>query len=400
MGTVEFVTLVSIILALNALAIDTMLPAFDDVRAHFGLPADSTAPARIVTVFFLGSALQLFHGPLADRFGRKPVLFLGAFLYGSAAVASVLAPDFGWMLVARFVWGFGAAALQVSAVAMVRDRFSGDRMARVMSLIMGVFAVVPVAAPLVGAVILDWLSWQAVFVFPAVFVVVIALWSTRLVESLPEAARSSLDLAQVARTIRMVASNRATAGNTLALALVFGGFTSYLASSELIVGGIYGRPAAFPFIFAAVATIMGVVSFVNGSAVQRWGARDTVRTLLASLTVAGTALVIISVVGGGTPPFWLFVAVLVSGIVLFPAISSSLTSLALEPMGRVAGMASAVVGTTYTAGGALLGAVIDRLLVGTVTPLAVGLASGGAGALLLVAWARRSAEAVVAPSGG
>jgi MFS transporter, DHA1 family, multidrug resistance protein len=399
MGTAEFVTLVSIILALNALAIDTMLPAFDHVRAHFGLPSDSTAPARIVTVFFLGSALQLFHGPLADRFGRKPVLFLGALLYGSGAVASVLAPDFGWMLVARFVWGFGAAALQVSAIAMVRDRFSGDRMARVMSLIMGVFAVVPVAAPLLGAVILERLSWQAVFVFPAVFVVVIALWSLRLVESLPESARSSLDLAQVVRTTRMVASNRVTAGHTLALTLVFGGFTSYLASSELIVGGIYGRPDAFPFVFASVALIMGAVSFTNASAVQRWGARAMVRNLLAASTIVGSALAVMSVSAGGVPPFWPFLAVLVAGIALFPAISSSLTSLALEPMGRVAGMASAVVGTTYTAGGAILGAVIDGLLVGTVTPLAVGLASGGAGGLLLVRWARRPAGPPATPAG-
>lgn len=400
MGTAEFVTLASMLLALNALAIDVMLPAFDEVRAHFTLPDDSTAPARIVTLFFLGSALQVFHGPFADRFGRKPVLFAGMAFYVLGSVGSVAAPSFGWMLFARFVWGFGSAALQVSAIAMVRDRYAGDRMARVMSLIMGVFAVVPVAAPLLGALILRFAPWQAVFLFPAGFASLIALWSLRLVESLPPERRSGLDLVVIGRAARTVATNRVAVGHTLALTLVFGGFTSYLASSELIIGGIYGRPALFPWVFAGAAVMLGMVSFTNGAAVQRWGARAVVRRVLVVLISVASVLVVVSVAGGGRPPMWTFLVLLVAAVATFPALFSSLTSLALEPMGRVAGMAAAVVGTTHIAGGAALGSIIDTRLVDTVTPLGAGLALGAAGALALVWWADRSSSPDAAPRPG
>ena len=250
----HLLTMISAIMALTAVAIDLMLPALDEIRDAFDLRDGSADTGRIVTYFFFGLAVaQAFYGPLADRFGRKPVLYLGITIYVVGAVGSALAPTFGFLLASRFVWGVGAAGSRVVATAIIRDRFEGAAMARAMSQIMAVFILVPVFAPTLGAGIVAVLPWRAAFWFCVVWAVAIAIWTMRLPETLDPTQHRSLSLSSTGRGFIEVARTPVTAGYTMATVFLQGVFTVYLATSEAVISDIFDRRDQFPLIFGVVA---------------------------------------------------------------------------------------------------------------------------------------------------
>ena len=358
----------------TALSIDLMLPAFDDMRATFGLEPDSTDVARVVTAFFLGLAIgQIFYGPFADRFGRKPVLYASFGIYAIAAACSALAPTLELVFVSRFVWGMGAAGARVVAVAIVRDTYEGDEMARAMSFIMGIFILVPILAPSLGALIILVGPWQWVFWACAIVVVLVAIWARRMPETLDEADRLELRWTAVLAALRRVATTRETAGYTLAMMLLFGGFTSYLASSELIISEIFDRDSQFPVIFGAVAAVIGAAAFINASLVRRFGVHALLPVALGLYVVGTATLLVVAVSSNGRPGFWLFFVVLAATLSFHIVLIPGFNALAMAPLGDIAATASAAIGAVSSAGGALIGAVIDRNIHGSVTPLALGM---------------------------
>lgn len=388
LGKRQFVAMIAAIMAMGALGIDLMLPVFDELRAHFGLDAGSTDVAQIVTMYFLGMAVgQVFYGPFADRFGRKPVLYVGMAIYLLGAVGAAMAPSLSVMLAARFVWGIGAAGPRVVAVAVVRDVYEGKAMAKAMSFIMAVFIIIPILAPSIGAVIAALGPWQLVFWFCALYVIALAAWSTRLPETLMEDDRRPLRLGPVVDAARQVVSNRQAIGYTMAMAFLFGAFSSYLASSELIVGEIYGRPGLFPIIFGALATGMGAAMLTNTKLVERFGVRGTVRRAVSGYTILAVGLLLLTLLTAGTPPFLLALIGLSSVLVMHATMIPNLNTLAIEPMGHIAGTASAIIGTISLAGGALLGALIDRTMDTTITPLVIGFVVYGTIAAGWITWA-------------
>ncbi len=235
-GSAEFTLFLAATMSMTALGVDIMLPAFGAIRAEFGLAPDATEVARVVTAYFFGIAIgQVFYGPVADYFGRKRTLLFAGSLYATGGVLAALAPSLGLLLAARFLWGLGAAGGRVIVGAIVRDVYEGDRMARAMSLVFSIFILVPVFAPALGALILRFTDWPWVFAFCAVWGVGILMWSRRLPETLaPENRLADLTFARLKVAGRFVVSNRITAGHTLALAVLFGVFTSYLASAEIM----------------------------------------------------------------------------------------------------------------------------------------------------------------------
>ncbi len=382
--------MVAMTMALTALAIDSVLPAFGAIRRDFGLAADSTAAARIVTFFFLGLASgQWVYGPLADHFGRKMVLYTGMTIYALGAAFSALAPTLGWVLVGRFIWGLGGAGTRVVALAIVRDVYEGDRMARTMSFIMSIFIIVPVLAPGIGSLIISVLPWQGVFWFCASLVVLLGLWSRRLPETSDPEQRIELRFSPVLAAARRVVSNRLTMGYTIAATLLFGSFMSYLASSELIIEDIYDRASLFPLIFGANAALMGLATFSNASIVRRFGAHRVTHLALTAYPLVASGFVIVSRSWEGAPPLPVLMAVLALLLGLNAVLMPNMNSIAMEPMGDVAGMASAVIGTVSMAGGALLGSALDRAFDGTVNPLATGFLVLSLAALGVLAWAER-----------
>lgn len=370
----ELLTMISAVMALMALAIDMMLPAFDDMRSEFGLADGSNEVAQVITVFFFGLAVaQLFYGPLADRYGRKPILYSGIVIYLIGAVGSALAPSLEWLLVSRFVWGVGAAGARVVATAIVRDVFSGTRMAKALSQIMAVFVLVPVIAPTLGAGIILVLPWRSIFWACVVWTIIVTVWSFRLPETLDPANRRALEARVIADGYRTVASNRLTAGYTLATVFLQGVFTTYLATSELIIGEIFGRGDQFPLVFGAVALLFGLGAFANGNLVGRIGLTRLTHRVAVTLLTGTAVLVAISLATDGRPPFWVFMPLLGLSLSLFMFLMPNLNSAAMAPLGEVAGSASSLTGAARMAGGAVLGGIASGMVTDTVTPFAVSM---------------------------
>ncbi|MCP3998293.1 MAG: multidrug effflux MFS transporter [bacterium] len=390
LGRGHFTALLSMIMALAAVGIDLMLPAFDDIREHFGLEATSPQVAQIVTAFLLGMALsQFFYGPLADRFGRKPVLYGGFAIYIVGAIGAALAPSLELILLSRFIWGIGAAGPRVVSLSIVRDIYSGEEMAKAMSYILAIFIMVPVLAPSIGAGLIAVFSWRAAFFFAAVMAGVIAIWARVLPETLAEEDRRPINPQAIGESTLEVLRNRQTMGYTLARTATFGAFSSYLASSERIFGEFYGKPDQFPLIFGGIASTMGIAILVNASLVGRIGAKRTVHTFLLLYVAGSFAFWGVAAAAGGLPSFWVFVVGLGGLAGLHALLIPNFNTIAMWPMGHIAGTASAVTGTIPVAIGAIVGAVIDRLYTDTITPLVAAFAILGTLSFLFVLWAER-----------
>ena len=375
-------------MAMGALGIDLMLPAFDAMRADLGLAADSNAIAGTVTTYFLGLALGTFvYGPLSDRLGRRRSLYISYGIYGVGAVASALVSSLPVLLGTRFVWGIGAAGSRVIAFAVIRDAYDGDEMSRAMSLVMAVFVIVPIFAPTVGAGIVAVSSWRWVFGACVIFALFIAAWTTRLPETLRAEHREAARRAGVVEALRVVLSNRIAVGYGLAMTALYAAFISYLGSSELIFGDVFGQDANFPYIFGGLAAVMGAAMLLNARIVRAIGARRLSHTVLLAYLAAATALWAYALSTGGTPPllpFLVALAVLFTGHALM---IPNLNSIAMDPMARVAGTASSILGAAQLGLGALLGSFIDRAFDGTILPLSIGFVGYGIAALTLVLWA-------------
>ncbi len=383
----HFTALLSMIMALAALGIDLMLPALDEMREHFGLDPDSSRVAQVVTAFLIGLAFaQYFYGPLADRFGRKPVLYGGLLLYAIGAIGAALAPTLELVLLSRLIWGIGAASPRVVSVSIVRDVYSGEEMAKAMSYILAIFIMVPVLAPSIGAGLLALFPWQSVFVFGAVAAGVVAVWARLLPETLDPANRRPLDRAAIFGATREALTNRQTLGYTLARTMTFGAFSSYLASSERIFGDFYGRPDEFPFIFGGIAAVMGLAMVTNGVLVDRIGTKRIVHTFLILYVIGGFTFWGVAAAAGGNPSFPVFIVGLAMIGFMHASLIPNFNTLAMWPMGHIAGTASALTGTISVAGGATIGAVIDQLYTDSVLPLIIAFAVLGACALGIALW--------------
>ncbi|MEM7326430.1 MAG: multidrug effflux MFS transporter [Actinomycetota bacterium] len=391
-GPNELLVLISAIMALMALGIDLMLPAFDDIRAAYDLGEGSNRTGQVITVFFLGlAAAQLFYGPLADRFGRKPVLYAGIVVSTLGAVGSALAPSFELLLASRFLWGVGAAGARVVSTAIIRDRFVGSTMAKAMSQVMAVFILVPVVAPSIGAGLIAVLPWRSVFWFCVVWSGVIGLWGLRLNETLDPAHVRPLSVRSSVAGYRQVARTPITFGYTMATVFIQGAMTSYLAVSELIIGEIFDRRAAFPFIFGVVALGFGVAALVNGRLVERRGIDRMVTTGFLINLPFGAVLVAVSVAGDGVPSIWVFIPLLAAMLSTFMLLMPNLNTAAMTPVGKIAGSASAFTGALRVAGGAALASVATRWVTDSVTPFAVAMLVFCAAAAATVAIVRARA---------
>ena len=388
---VEFTTLLALSMGLTAMGVDIMLPALGAIRADFGLPSDSTAVATLLTAYFAGLAVgQLAYGPAADRFGRRRALFVGYSIYLAGALASAASPSLAVLIVSRFIWGFGAAGPRVITIAMVRDTYEGERMSRAMSLIMAVFILVPIIAPLIGAAIVSVASWRWVFGVCVISALTVAMWAIiRLPESLAPEHQLELRFRRIATAARVVVSDRQAVGYGLAMTAVSGAFLSYLASSEIIIGEALGRADLFPYIFATLAAVMGGAMLLNARIVGRIGTRRLAHGVLLSYLGFATIFLGVGLATGGRPPVWIFVLTVAPVLASHGLLIPNLNTVAMVNMAPIAGTASSLLGAAQIAIGAGLGALIDQAFAGTVLPLASGFLGLGAIAALLIVWVER-----------
>jgi DHA1 family bicyclomycin/chloramphenicol resistance-like MFS transporter len=380
----EFVAMMALLMALTALSIDVMLPALPLIRDEYGL-ADPNRMQLVVTAYVVGFAAgQLFHGPLSDWLGRKPVLLVGLAVYALASVGCLLAGSFEGLLAARVVQGLANAAPRVIAVAVVRDVYGGRRMAEVMSFVMVVFIIVPVLAPSVGGAFLLVGSWHLIFAFLAATAIGALAWlGLRLPETRDASEIGAMSLGWVARAYATAASNRLTLGYTLATGAVFSALMGYINSAQQVFVEVYRLGAWFPMAFGGVALGVALASFVNGRIVQRVGMRPISHWALVGFVA--TSLVHLSIdVFVGTPPLAVFVLLLAISLFCFGLLMPNFNAMAMEPMGRIAGTASSFIGALTTGVAAFGGYWIGRAYDGTATPLLAGFAAGGVLSLVLV----------------
>lgn len=384
MRPAEFIVLSACTMTLTALGIDIMLPAFGKLREHYGLTPDSTDTAKIISFFFMGQVAQIIFGVLSDRFGRLPVLRVGFPLYIAGGLVTAFAPSLKIMLLARFVAGMGASAVFMATIAGVRDRFVGNQMARIMSLIFTIFLFTPIVAPFLGVAILSISSWKMVFLTPPLFAVIVFLWSLRLEESLPKEHHVSLDWINIGRSIRKVMGNPVFLRYTGITTLLFTALSSYVASSEHIIGGIYGKPGLFAWIFAGIGLLMSCCTLLNSRLSSRYGARRVIKWLISIYTVIGGLLLVCTFALGDPPDMLLFFIAVALLLAINLAVEPNSSALALEPMGNVAGMASSIYGTSFFFIGASLGSVISQLMHNHVLPIVLSFFILGLFAVLLV----------------
>lgn len=381
----EFIALIAALMAINALAIDVMLPALGEIGSSLGVSTENYYQ-YVISVYLLGFAIsQLFYGPISDRFGRKGPLLIGIGIYVVTSLACVWAPDFSSLLTLRFLQGVGAASTRIMAVSIVRDRYSGRAMAEIMSLAMMVFMIVPVIAPATGQVILLFSEWHMIFACMAFFACVIGLWAyIRLPETLAPENRRPFTAHAIISGFGIVISNRTAFCYTLAASFMLGSLFGFINSAQQIYVGIYDLGQGFPIAFAGVAAFMALSSFLNSRMVGKYGMRRISQTLLITFISLSFLLFILSLLLDGPVPFPLYIVIFALIMFCFGSIGGNFNALAMEPLGQVAGTASSVLGFVQSLTGTAIGILIGQSFNGTTVPMAFGYFTVGVIAMIFV----------------
>lgn len=387
-GRVEFITLAAALMALNALAIDIMLPALQQIGAALGIE-DENARQYVISAYLVGfGGAQLFFGPISDSFGRRGPLLTGLAIYIVAALAAAFSPSFAVLLALRFLQGIGAAASRVIVVSAIRDAFGGRRMAEVLSMVMMVFMAIPVVAPSFGQLIMIFGRWPEIFMLMAGVAFIVTAWAWfRLPETLAPDKRRGFSLRVIAQGFRYVVTNRIAFCYTLATTAIFGALFGFINSAQQIYVDIYGLGTWFPLLFAVGAGLMALSSFSNSRFVGRFGMRRLSHGALITFMSVNALWLVISL--AGPVPFPVFFALFSVSMFMFGWIGPNFNSIAMEPLGHVAGTAASVLGFFTTLGGGLLGAAIGQAFDGTLTPLAGGYFTVSTVAFILVLIAER-----------
>lgn len=389
-GKKEFVVLIAALMASNALAIDAMLPALAAIGEALDVVEDNRRQL-VITSYLLGFGLsQIFYGPIADRFGRKTLLIGCMAFYALFGALAGLAGSMDLLLAARFMQGVAAGGTRVLVVAIVRDRYHGSAMAQIMSLVMIIFMVVPVAAPAFGQIVLAFASWRHIFIALALYGLGLALWGwLRMPETLAVEDRRPLSAGHIGRAVAETLGTRGSIGNTLAATLAFGALFAFIGSIQQIVFDVFGRPALIGLVFACIAGPMAATSYANSRLVMRLGARRLLTAALIAFTAISLLHLFIVLTWGET--LWVFVVLQALTTACFGLVGANSGSLAMEPLGHIAGTASALQGLITTSGGALIGLAIGQLFDGTTVPLVTGFALCGTLALIVALWANKGA---------
>jgi DHA1 family bicyclomycin/chloramphenicol resistance-like MFS transporter len=389
-GFAEFVAMMAAIMALQALAVDAMLPALPDIGRAFGV-ADDRSLQWIVTAFVLGAgAGQLIYGPLSDWLGRRPVLLAGIGLYVALSLLAARATSLDGLIVLRVLQGIASAASGVIPRAAVRDRFEGQTMARVLSIVFMVFLLVPVLAPALGQALLLVVDWRGIFALFGVAGAGVALWTAlRLPETLHPQHRRVPRRRELLEAAAFVLSERTSLGYTVALTLLFGGLLAYVSLLPQVFATTFQRPELMAATFALCAGSTGITSYMNSRIVERLGMhRISHLALLAyiALTLLHSVLAL-----GGAESLLTFALLQALTLAVLGFALSNFGAIAMQPMGAIAGSAASIQGFISMVGGAVIAAVIGRQWSGSVLVLPAGALACGLLALAAVLLAQRGA---------
>lgn len=388
MGTTEFVVMMAALMSITALSIDTMLPALPNIGRDLHV-VDPNDRQMIITIFLFGLAVgSLIYGPLSDRFGRRPVLMAAAVLQLLSTFICAIAPSFDIMLVARLAAGLSVASCRVVAISIVRDCFHGDAMARVVSLVMVTFIVVPVLAPSVGSLTLLVAPWRAIFGVLAAIIILLTLWQfVRLPETLPREHRIAIGPKDLWNMFVQVVTNRNSIGHMLASGIMMGGLIGFLVSTQQIFFDVFDAGDFFPIGFALITMWMGIGSLLNSRLVERIGARRLSQgavIVLVLLSMVHTLLIL-----AGHENLVTFIVIQAITTTCFSFSGANFSAISLEPFTRGAGLASSIQAALTTLVSTVLGGLVGASFDGTVLPMSIGFLAFGTATFLIIAWAER-----------
>lgn len=367
----EFTLLVALMMSIVAISIDALLPALGFIGQEINLSHPNQIQ-YVISALFLGMALgQLVCGPLSDATGRKKVLYGGIALFFCGSAICFFATSIEGLLIGRFVQGVGVAGPYVSAISIVRDKYAGNEMARIMSLVMMIFIMVPALAPSLGQAVLLISSWRYIFVLYIVYALIIGVWIFwRLEETLPKEFRIPFTRTGFIDGFKEVISNYSTMCYTLCMGLFFGSFMGYLNSSQQIFQELFNTGKLFTVYFGVLALLFGVASMVNARFVQKWGMEYLCRQ--ATLGIIFSSAIFLALQLITTPNLWLFLAYAAVLFFCFGLVFGNVNAMAMEPMGHVAGIASAVIGASSSIISMIIGTAIGQMYDNTLVPMTCG----------------------------
>ncbi|MBV7435302.1 multidrug effflux MFS transporter [Cardiobacteriaceae bacterium TAE3-ERU3] len=386
-STKRFIVLIALLMGLTAFGIDAVLPAFPEMTTDFSLPlAEENRIQQVVFMFMLGFALfQLPFGTLADVFGRKIILCTGIVIYIIASASVIFIDDFTYLLIARFMQGVGLAAPRVISLTVVRDVSSGRLMSKIMSFVMMVFIIIPVMAPAIGQVALNYGSWHNIFwLFVMMGSIALAWVIIDLPETLHAEHRSRFSMANIGHAINQCLTHKPTLIYLAMLGMLFAMLMIYISQSEQIFQrDVYALGDLFPLIFGITASGMVLASLLNSKLVMRLGMHKMVHYALIAMLVSDTSMLFATMLFSGKMPLLLFVALLMVHMFCYSILMPNLNSLILEPHAKIAGTASALVGSVMTIIGVAIAHFISGLFNGTLYPIAIGYISITASVFIL-----------------
>ncbi|MEI6757555.1 MAG: multidrug effflux MFS transporter [Chlorobium sp.] len=389
-GFAEFISITAMMMSLVALSVDTMLPALSEIGRDLGV-IDNNSSQLIISLFFLGMAFgQLLYGPVSDNTGRKPAIYVGYGLFITGCVLSLVATTLPVMLAGRFLQGFGTAGPRIVSIAIVRDRYEGSAMARVMSFVMTVFIIVPIIAPALGQGMLFLAGWRAIFASFLVLALLTLVWfALRQPETLSVEKRVPFSFKRIISTMMTIFANRHAIGYTVTAGLVFGFFFGYLNSAQQIFQEMYGLGADFPFYFAVLALSIGCASLFNARFVLHHTMQSLSKRSLISISALSAGFFLLALWNHGHPPLWTLMAYLFATFFGTGILFGNLNALAMESLGKIAGIGAGVVGALSTFISLITGTAIGQCYNGSVLPLTAGFFILSLASLAAMAWAEK-----------
>ena len=380
----------ALLMSLAALSIDSVLPALVQIGDSLGAHSRNSSQL-ILSVFFLGLAAgQMLYGPLSDSFGRKKAIYLGISIFIVGSITSLLATNFTMMLAGRVLQGFGISACRVITLAMIRDKLEGREMARVMSLITMFFIMVPAIAPSLGQLMLIYGNWRGIFVLVLVAGITGLIWLfLRQPETLAKEKRLAFSFATITAGILETLKNRSSHSYMVASGIIFGAFIGYLSSAQQILQIQYKLGDAFSLYFGGLAIALGVSSFFTSKLVMRFGIEKLSFFSLIVLSISSLLFYVYAHGVEGHPALALFMGYLAVAFFSFGVLFSGFSTLAVQPLGHIAGVATSIISSIQTLLSVAVGGLIGQCYNGTVLPLVLGFFLCALTSLLIMLYVRR-----------
>ena len=379
----ELVAIIASLMALNAAAIDIMLPALGDVAETFALD-NSNDQQLVIFAFLLGFGVrQLVFGPFSDRFGRRGLLLICLVFYTATSFACMGVSSFSVLLAFRFVQGMFSAGIRSIATSIVRDLIAGRAMAKVMSLVMTVFMIVPIIAPAIGQTLMLFASWQWTFGICGILGFIMFVWTYfRMPETLAIEDRRDLSFESIKTAFGSVLKNRVSFGYMLASGFMFGALFAFIGASEQVFEDIFHRGDQFAIWFAVIAISLACATFSNAKLVEQYGMRRISHlVLLVFSTLMCLNFLLMFFIG---EIFFIFLPLFALAFGCFGMIGSNFSAIALEPQGKFAGTASAVYGFITSTLSVLIGFLIARRFDGTINSILIGFVVLGVLSIIVV----------------